>query len=197
VPLQIDGTAPDVAVSAPADGATFARGQTVAAAFTCADAAGGSGIAECSGTEPAGQPIDTAAPGAHTFTVGARDVAGNDTTRTVHYTVTDNTALAGSVASSFTRPPFDRVQSREDVTTKAADDALPEEVAKRAIEIARYLTEDRRGTAVAARGATRYLVDDDCVHMEGPELPGVRRGSGRYRQSPSPGLSSAADVTPT
>jgi hypothetical protein len=44
-------------------------------------------VARCLGSVPSGQPLETATPGAHTFTLDARDRAGNRTTVTRSYTV--------------------------------------------------------------------------------------------------------------
>ncbi len=79
----VDGTAPAIALTTPAQGAVFAKDEVVNAEYTCADL-GGAGLASCTGTVPNGQPIDTTA-GAHTFTVTATDNAGNTTTVTHSY----------------------------------------------------------------------------------------------------------------
>lgn len=80
-----DGVPPVVTLTTPADGAIYALGQSVAAAFSCSDA--DSGIASCAGTVTPGAAIDTASIGTKTFTVRAVDVAGNVTTVTHGYTV--------------------------------------------------------------------------------------------------------------
>lgn len=88
VGFRVDATAPALpAVTAPAASATYLVGEVVAAAYTCADAAGGSGIATCAGPVADGAPIDTDTAGEKTFTVTATDAAGNTTDRTVTYTV--------------------------------------------------------------------------------------------------------------
>jgi hypothetical protein len=79
----VDSTAPAIALTTPAQGAVFAGGQAVSAAYGCADA-GGAGMASCTGTVADGQPLDTT-PGTHTFTVTAIDNAGNTTTVTHSY----------------------------------------------------------------------------------------------------------------
>ena len=79
----VDSTAPAIALTTPAQGAVFASGEAVSAAYACADA-GGAGVASCTGTVPNGQPLDTT-PGTHTFTVTAIDNAGNTTTVTHSY----------------------------------------------------------------------------------------------------------------
>ena len=62
--------------------------------FTCADDAGGSGIAPgyCVGTVDAGAAVDTTTLGTHTFSVTATDRSGNAATTTVSYEVVDATA---------------------------------------------------------------------------------------------------------
>ncbi len=82
--LQIDKTAPAIAVSAPIAGEYLLR-QPVAAAWSAADAT--SGLAAVAGTVPSGEAIDTSTPGPKTFTVTATDVAGNTATATVTYFV--------------------------------------------------------------------------------------------------------------
>ncbi len=79
----VDSTPPAIALTTPAQGAVFASGEAVSAAYDCADA-GGAGVASCTGTVPSGQPLDTS-PGTHTFTVTAIDNAGNTTTVTHSY----------------------------------------------------------------------------------------------------------------
>jgi hypothetical protein len=127
--LRIDGTPPTAAVSSPAEGATFTQGQAVAAAFSCSDAAGGSGVAECSGTVAAGQRIDTAAPGLHAFTVRMRDAAGNETTQTAHYTV----AAATTPTVGFTAPALQQIAA---VKRYGIDSACTASVAVRCAVVA-------------------------------------------------------------
>ena len=79
----VDGTAPAIALTTPAQGSVFAKGEVVNASYSCADL-GGAGLASCTGTVPNGQPLDTTA-GSHTFTVTATDNAGNTTTVTHSY----------------------------------------------------------------------------------------------------------------
>jgi len=88
----IDVTPPTITITTPANGATFAQHQVVAADYTCADEAGGSGLASCTGTVTNGANIDTSTLGVHSFTVDAADNADNPATRTVSYTVVDVTA---------------------------------------------------------------------------------------------------------
>ena len=81
-----DTTPPVIALTTPADGASYSQGQHIVATYTCADA--GVGIAACVGSMPNGVAIDTSTPGAYSFTVTAADLNGNITTKTVNYTVT-------------------------------------------------------------------------------------------------------------
>jgi hypothetical protein len=82
----LDRTPPTVSVVAPAEGATYVLGSSVAADYACADA-GGSELAQCAGDVPAGAPLDTSSVGAKTFRVTARDGAGNTASKSVSYTV--------------------------------------------------------------------------------------------------------------
>jgi hypothetical protein len=77
---------PVVNLTVPAHGAVYTPGQTVRAAFTCAD--GESGIESCSGTVANGAVIATAA-GRHQFVVTARDIGGNTSQALVTYNVVD------------------------------------------------------------------------------------------------------------
>jgi DNA-binding beta-propeller fold protein YncE len=81
-----DETAPTVDLRTPADGAQYQLGGAVEADYSCADE-GGSGLGSCDGDVADGAALDTATPGAHSFTVVARDEAGNETTVTHAYTV--------------------------------------------------------------------------------------------------------------
>jgi hypothetical protein len=80
-----DTTPPEIAVAAPAAGATLLLGSTVAADYGCADAA--TGVRFCAGTVPAGAPVDTSTVGAKTLLVTASDGAGNVATFEQHYSV--------------------------------------------------------------------------------------------------------------
>ncbi len=82
-----DTTAPTISIAAPTANAGYLLGAVVAASYSCADGAGGSGVASCQGPVASGGAIDTSTPGVHTFTVTAVDNAGNTAHQTVGYVV--------------------------------------------------------------------------------------------------------------
>jgi hypothetical protein len=84
---QLDLTDPTIALVTPEDGAAYTLGEEVEAAYTCADEAGGSGLASCEGTVADGELIDTATVGEKAFSVVAADNAGNEATVEVTYEV--------------------------------------------------------------------------------------------------------------
>jgi hypothetical protein len=102
----LDVSAPSVSAAVPVEGATYGRGQTVAANFACADEPGGSGLASCHGTVDNGQPIDTSTLGAKTLTISATDNAGNQTTKVIHYTVVDVTPPGVTIDSPASNAVF-------------------------------------------------------------------------------------------
>ena len=79
------GMPPVITIAAPADGATYAQGGTVLAAYGCSDVL--SQIATCNGTVNSGAAIDTSQLGTYTVTVTATDTNGNFNWRVVKYGV--------------------------------------------------------------------------------------------------------------
>ena len=79
-----DTTAPAITLTAPADGAVYQQGGHAAANYGCTDDE--SGVATCSGDVATGDQLDLS-PGDHTFTVTAKDNAGNTSSVTHQYTV--------------------------------------------------------------------------------------------------------------
>lgn len=92
--------APSVTIAVPSEGATYGQGQVVRASYRCASPTPGARalirVTSCTGTVASGAAIDTAAPGARTFTVTAIGSNGEQTVRTVGYTVVDRRAPAVS-----------------------------------------------------------------------------------------------------
>jgi hypothetical protein len=91
--VVVDVTAPSITIAAPAEGAAYTLNQVATASYTCADEAGGSGVAACTGTVASGAALSTSTAGSHTFTVSATDNAGNPSTATRNYTVLPDTTL--------------------------------------------------------------------------------------------------------
>jgi len=88
-PFRIDRRGPAIALTTPANGASYAIGQAVTARFACTD--GGSGVQSCAGTLADGATVPTDTPGTFTFTVDARDEVGNPSQVRVTYTVRTQT----------------------------------------------------------------------------------------------------------
>lgn len=83
--INIDGTAPIITITTPADGSSYTFKQTILANWSATD--GLSGIDTAVGTTASGSPINTASLGSKTFTVSATDLAGNSASKTAGYTV--------------------------------------------------------------------------------------------------------------
>jgi hypothetical protein len=81
-----DTTPPTITVTSPTDNGVYLLNQPVKAGYSCEDT--GSGVAQCEGTVANGASIDTGSVGTHTFTVNAKDNAGNTSTKSVTYIVT-------------------------------------------------------------------------------------------------------------
>ncbi|MFE2286257.1 OmpL47-type beta-barrel domain-containing protein [Streptomyces sp. NPDC059443] len=84
VTVRLDTAAPSITIVRPAAG-TYLYRQPVSASYSCTDAT--SGLASCVGTVPNGNPVNTSTLGAHTFTVNAKDIATNPSTKSVTYNV--------------------------------------------------------------------------------------------------------------
>lgn len=114
--IKVDRKPPSITISAPAGSASFVVGQTVSANYACVD--GGSGIASCTGSVSNGARIDTGSAGSKTFAVSAADAAGNTSSRSVAYTVTQGSTAASLTSSAPT------AEYRQTVTFMATVTAL-------------------------------------------------------------------------
>jgi hypothetical protein len=76
----------------------YSQGQVVNAAYSCND--GGSGLTSCSGPVANGNAIDTS-NGPHTFTVTAKDAAGNTSSATVSYTAAARLATGSTTCKGY------------------------------------------------------------------------------------------------
>ena len=101
VTIKRDATRPTTTVAKPTLGATYTLNQAVNASYTCTDAT--SHVASCTGTVINGKAINTASAGTKSFTVTAKDIAGNLTTKNVNYIV------SGAVKADTTPPVVNSV----------------------------------------------------------------------------------------
>jgi probable HAF family extracellular repeat protein len=85
VTIKRDTLSPVALILSPLIGTTYKRNGRVTALYVCVDIP--SGIAQCAGTVPVGSRVDTATAGTKSFTVNARDKAGNTRAVTVQYRV--------------------------------------------------------------------------------------------------------------
>lgn len=93
-----DSTDPAAVLTTPPPNAQYSLGQSVQAAFSCTDEAGGSGVVSCAGAVDGtavadGAPVPTDVAGSHTFRVTATDGAANTSSTTHTYEV-----VAGSTS---------------------------------------------------------------------------------------------------
>jgi len=86
--LNIDKSPPEIAISAPSEGAVYLLNQQVVVGWTVQDLV--SGIESVNATAPTGSIIDTSIPGQNVFTVIAKDNAGNLGMKTKEYSVAYN-----------------------------------------------------------------------------------------------------------
>jgi hypothetical protein len=96
--FEQDLEGPVIDVSVPVEGKDYAVGSVVTPVFTCTDSVG---VESCTGSAAT---LDTATTGAHTFTVTAKDLAGNVTTKTVTYNVLHDDAegnVSGTVPGTL------------------------------------------------------------------------------------------------
>ena len=120
-PAPTDDTAPTITIARPVEGATYSRGDDIAADFSCSDV-GGSGLETCAGTVANGDRIDTSTLGTKTFTVVATDNAGNESSQEISYVVVDATAPSANATVTPEPNAAGWVHSTAKVTLEAADD---------------------------------------------------------------------------
>lgn len=84
--INVDTVLPTIVLTTPGDQRTYLLNAVVATSYACSDATG-SGVAACAGPVASGAALPTSTVGQKTFTVSARDVAGNTATATSTYAV--------------------------------------------------------------------------------------------------------------
>jgi hypothetical protein len=98
----VDTVAPTITTNI-ADNAVYTQGQPVPLTFSCADEAGGSGLAAtggCVGSTASGSNLPTGTAGLQTLTITATDAVGNITVKTVSYRVLDAVNTPGTVGGA-------------------------------------------------------------------------------------------------
>jgi hypothetical protein len=98
VSFEQDLEGPTIDITTPPANAEYAVGQAVTPVFTCTD---NDGVESCTGSSPL---LDTTTTGAHTFTVTAKDLAGNVSTKSVTYNVLHDDAdgnVSGTVPGTL------------------------------------------------------------------------------------------------
>jgi virginiamycin B lyase len=84
--VQVDETAPTIAIVSPPDGSVLTEGEGMLADYRCEDEPGGSGLTRCDGPVASGSIVPNGL-GAHIFTVTAEDAAHNTATASHTYVV--------------------------------------------------------------------------------------------------------------
>jgi hypothetical protein len=98
---------PTATISAPTAGGVYPQGQSVATRFSCADVAGGFGLASCddsNGTETTDGGtghLNTSTLGPHTYTVTVTTLSGLKNTKSIAYTVISAGPTAARIATSL------------------------------------------------------------------------------------------------
>jgi hypothetical protein len=96
--IMIETDKPTATLNGFTEGQVFTQGRPIPVTYSCADEAGGSGLASCVGTTASGANLPTGTPGTFTYTVTATDNAGNQTVVSRSYTVLTATNQNGGVS---------------------------------------------------------------------------------------------------
>lgn len=94
---------PTAAITSPASSQTYIQGQSVVTSFSCADGAGGPGIASCTDSTGHSAPhgtLDTSTVGAHTYVVTARSKDGVAGTASRSYEVVSASITKVSISGA-------------------------------------------------------------------------------------------------
>ena len=114
--VRRDRTAPSITLESPPNGAEYVLGRAAWVNYWCVDEPFGSGLELCEGDAPAGAPLDTGSVGARSFTVRARDRAGNASAVTHAYRVVY--AFSGFFAPLVGYPGFATLDAGDAVPAK-------------------------------------------------------------------------------
>jgi hypothetical protein len=121
----------NVEISAPANGAEYALGQTVVAAYKCVPPPE-TAITECKGPVADGAQVDTSSEGNYSFTVTTKDSAGTSFSRTSYFRV---------AASASTQKPGTEPVSKEGAQQTKTKAQIEAEEAAHAAQVKQELKE--------------------------------------------------------
>jgi hypothetical protein len=113
---KVDKKAPTITIVSPIVDATYGLAESVASNYSCAD--GGSGVSSCQGPIANGFPFDTSSTGTKTFSVVARDQAGNANSQSITYSVHVRFDFTGFFAPIANPPVVNRLKAGSAVPVK-------------------------------------------------------------------------------
>lgn len=111
-----DTTPPLISITTPTNGVTYGLYASVTAQYACSDSQ--SGVATCAGSVANGVLLNTSAPGSHTFSVSATDVAGNTATVSQNYAIASQLNFQGFLAPASNAPVLNVVARGHTVPIK-------------------------------------------------------------------------------